>query len=367
MDFNTEGKISVYRLALLTLLLALPLSTGAPAQDTAPRTVAGEQGKALLFRHPKEGYLVAVPPGAIVEHRDQVRGIAMKSRKGYMITLQTSQARTGTPLPELMSRLEQRYLGEGRPWTRKLSEKAIMLGGLKAFQARYEGAGTMVRVIVARDGRLDYAFIFIAPPQEYPRLETDFNWVLQSFRPAPAPGVAAGGGAVPQTADGLNEMISGQVRRHASPSDGFAISYPRSWALERGPGASVVIGGAKGTPAFYATVNIQNVRLPDALDMTQATETVVADLKRQLIDVDPNARFPGQGAYVYARKGVTLNGLQFTNEYERGGQGFRQWTIVLARPDNDVVHIWSYAAPVDRYDRFGAVAGKMLETWELIQ
>ena len=180
----------MFRLSLFFLiwLVFLPNQVIAqqPASNKSP--MLGNIGKPLLFRHPKLGYLVAIPPDAIVEHRDEINGIAMKSRKGYMITLQTGEAKTGTPLPELMSKLEQRYLGNGRPWSRKLDEKLTKLSGLNAFESSYEGAGSKVRVVVTRGSKLDYAFIFIAPPNEFQKLIGHFNWVLQSFRPVPVAG-----------------------------------------------------------------------------------------------------------------------------------------------------------------------------------
>jgi hypothetical protein len=360
-----EGKKRVFRLGLLFLiwLVISPDQVKAQQPAFASPPMLGNEGKPMLFRHPKLGYLVAIPPGAIVEHRDEIHGITMKSRKGYTITLQTGAAKTGTPLPELMSRLEQRYLGNGRPWSRKLGEKPTRLAGLQAFESLYEGAGSMVRVIVTRGSKLDYAFIFIAPPQEFLKLVGDFNWVLQSFRPASG---VDGEGAASQQGDGLNEMMRGNVRHMTGSGLGFTIDYPHSWTVEKGNGPFVIISGKKGTPAYFATVNIQNVR-PGAgvTDITQATQNVVADLKRQFKQADPNVRFPGQGAYVYSQQALRLHGLQFTVLYERDGEKFRQWTVVLARPDNAVVHVWSYAAPEDRYDRYGAIAGKILETWEL--
>jgi hypothetical protein len=350
-------------LLLLIWLVILPDQVIAQQPASALPPMLGNEGKPMLFRHSKLGYLVAIPPGAIVEHRDEINGIAMKSRKGYVITLQTGAAKTGTPLPEMMSRLEQRYLGNGRPWSRKLGEKPTRLAGLQAFEALYEGAGSMVRVIVTRGSKLDYAFIFIAPPQEFLKLVGDFNWVLQSFRPASR---ADSEGAASQQGDGLNEMMRGNVHQMTSSGLGFTIEYPHSWTVEKGNGPFVVISGKKGTPAYFATVNIQNVRPSvGATDITQATQNVVADLKRQLKQADPNVSFPGQGAYAYSQQGLTLHGLQFTVLYERDGKKFRQWTVVLARLDNAIVHVWSYAAPEDRYDRYGAVAGKMLETWKL--
>ena len=358
---------AVFRLFCFMGFIFLICADKGTAQQTEPPVKApavSEQGKAMLFRHPKQGYLVAIPPGAIVEHRDEVSGIAMKSRKGYLITLQTGAAKRGTPLPELMTRLEHKYLGLGRPWSRKLGEQPSRLAGLEAFEAMYEGAGSMVRVVLTRGIKLDYAFIFIAPPQEFNKLVSDFNWVLQSFRPA-----STGGGDQDssQEEDGLVEMLNGKVRNLKDSGLGFAIDYPYSWVVEKGNGPAVIISGRKGTPAYFATINIQNVS-PTAGggDITQATQHVVEDLKRQLQAADLNARFPGQGAYVYNNQGVTLHGLQFTVEYESSGKLFKQWSVVLARPDNGIVHIWSYAAPEDRYDRYGAIAGKMLGSWSII-
>jgi hypothetical protein len=136
--------------------------------------------------------------------------------------------------------------------------------------------------------------------------------------------------------------------------------------VEKGNGPFVVISGRKGTPAYFATINIQNIYSKvGTADITEATQDVVAGLKRQFRKADPSVSFPGQGAYTYSQQGLILHGLQFTILYERDGERFRQWTVVLARPDNTIVHVWSYAAPEDRYDRFGAIAGKMLETWKL--
>lgn len=355
----------MFRRGLLFLiwLVYLPDQVIAQQPASASPTLLGNHGKPMLFRHPKLGYLVAIPPDAIVEHRDEINGIAMKSRKGYMITLQSGAAKTGTPLSELMSKLEQRYLGNGRPWSRKLGEKPTKLAGLDAFESLYEGAGSKVRVVVTRGSKLDYAFIFIAPPNEFPKLIGHFNWVLQSFRPV---SVTSAMGLGSKQGDGLNEMMSGNVRHMTDIELGFTIDYPNSWIVEKGNGPFVVISGKKGTPAYFATINIQNIYpKTGTTNVTQATQNVVASLKRQLKQADSSVSFPGQGAYAYSQQGLILNGLQFTVLYERDGEKFRQWTVVLTRPDNTVVHVWSYAAPEDRYDRFGAIAGKMLETWKL--
>ncbi|MBT4934662.1 MAG: hypothetical protein HOL66_16610 [Rhodospirillaceae bacterium] len=363
----------MFRFVVLVLVWGLTWVGQGVAQQTAqPQApegqiqapAVGEQPSAMMFRHPKQGYLIAIPPGAIVEHRDEVSGIAMKSRKGYMITVQTSDAKTGTPLPDLMSRLEQRYLGNGRPWTHKLGGQPTKLAGLPAFEALYEGAGSRVRVIITRDSKFDYAFIFIAPPQEFNRLISDFNWVLQSFRPAHG---GMDGNVSAESGDGLVEMMAGKVQHLKDSGLGFTIDYPFSWRVEQGSGPYVIISGQKGSPAFFATITVQNVEPPSGVaNITQATQRVVADLKRQLKQADASVRFPGQGAYGYAKGGLTLNGLQFTVEYEHLGQQYKQWSVVLARPDNGIVHVWSYAAPEDRYQRYGAIAGHVLQSWQII-
>ena len=360
-----KGKKPLFRLGPIFLIWLFYLPDQVIAQQPAAATppMLGNEGKPLLFRHPKLGYLVAIPPDTIVEERDDMNGISMKSRRGYMITLQTGEARTGTPLSELMSKLEQRYLGRGRPWSRKLEAKQTMLAGLNAFEAMYEGAGSKVRVIITRDSKLDYAFIFIAPPQEFFRLIGDFNWVLQSFRPVSS---ANKRGISSQQSDGLNDMLKGNVRSLRNSELGFTIDFPKSWSVEEGKGPFVVISGRQGTPAYFATVNIQNVYInEESKNITQSTQKAVEELKQQFKQADPNASFPSQGAYVYSQQGRILHGLQFTVLYEREDRKYKQWNVVLARSDNTVVHIWSYAAPEDRYDRYGAIAGKMLETWKL--
>jgi len=358
----------MFRLALLVFVWGLVLiGQGAAQQMTvptpAPIVVPSEQGKVVMFRHPKQGYLVAVPPGVIVEHRDAVSGIAMKSRKGYLITVQTSIAKSGTPLPEMMAKLEQRYLGNGRPWSHKLGGQPTRLAGLPAYEAMYEGAGSRVRVVLTRGGKYDYAFIFIAPPQEFNRLAADFKWVLHSFRPAH---VREDGHTSKKSSDGLVEMMAGNVQHLNDNGLGFSIDYPHSWQLEKGGSSFVVISGPKGAPAYFATINIQNVQHPAGVaNITKATQNVVEELKRQLRQADSGVRFPGHGAYVYSKEGQTLNGLQFTVEYERDKTKFRQWTVVLAHPESKIIHVWSYAAPEDRYERFGAIAGHILESWRI--
>ena len=322
-----------------------------------------KDGKALLFRHPKLGYMVAIPPDTVFENRQDIDGISIKSRKGYLITLQTGIAKTGTPLPELLTSLEQIYLGKGRPWSRKLGEKSTSLAGLKAFEATYEGAGTKVRVIVARGSFLDYAFIFIAPPKDFTKFFAHFNWVLQSFRPSTK---IVGDGVKRKQVDGLDEMMRGDVHHLKSDKLGFSIDFPNSWAAQESDAPLVTISGKKGSEAFFATINIQNVLTSHkTTDITMATQLVVTDLKRQLRNADPQVRFPGQGAYIYSQNGLKLHGLQFYVVYERDGEKFQQWNVVLPRPDDSIVHVWSYAAPKDRYERFGAIASKILETWKL--
>ena len=186
---------------------------------------------------------------------------------------------------------------------------------------------------------------------------------MQSFRPQ---SLSYKQGITGPQSDGLNEMLSGNVSHLKNNELGFSISYPKSWSVERANGPFVIISGKKGTPAYFATVNIQNVyKKEGSEDITKSTQNVVEDLKQQLKQADPNASFPSQGAYVYSQEGIILNGLQFTVLYEREGRKYRLWNVVLARLDNNIVHIWSYAAPEDRYDRYGAIAGKMLETWKL--
>ncbi|HER26836.1 MAG TPA: hypothetical protein ENI69_06980, partial [Rhodospirillales bacterium] len=123
--------------------------------------------RAYLYEHPKVGYFIGIPVNVTLQDRGATKGIAIKSRRGYQVTVQTNPANGQFSLINMLSRLENKYLGKGRPWSRKLRQGSTTVAGLDAVEALYEGAGVRVRVIIVRGTRFDYVFIFLAAPLNF--------------------------------------------------------------------------------------------------------------------------------------------------------------------------------------------------------
>jgi len=87
-----RADIRLIRLPVLFgLLLAMALwpVTGLGQGADAPAAPGGASGEALIFKHPRAGYLLAMPPGVQFEDQGDERGVALTSRKGYLIKVQT--------------------------------------------------------------------------------------------------------------------------------------------------------------------------------------------------------------------------------------------------------------------------------------
>ncbi|NQV47062.1 MAG: hypothetical protein HQ504_04695 [Rhodospirillaceae bacterium] len=315
--------------------------------------------QALLYKHPQTGYFITIPPGAQVEDRGENRGIVINSRNGFLISVQTGPTKSTISLKGMLAKLEQQYLGPGKKWSIKHEEQPAILAGLPAITALYDGSGTRIRVIIGRGKQLDYVVIFFAAIAKFENMRKDFTWMMESFRPAE--------GDLPDAlktteGDGLQQMVAGNVRRYAAPGGGYSIEYPATWITERNGDHSVVFSGNKSTPAYFATISIQNVENNNS-DAIKSVAAIATDMKLQITKADPKAIFSNDSRYIYSRGNVSLPGFQFTSSYTQNKQKYRQWTVVVARDGDKVAHVWSYAAPEDRFDRFGAIAGKMLDSW----
>ncbi len=342
----------IFQAGFFCLLAAFPSSDQAIA---ASENTAGTD-QAYLYEHPRQGYFIGIPVNVIFQDRGDERGIALKSRKGYQVTVQTNATDPGQDLMNMLSRLESKYLGNGKPWSRKFEQSETRVAGLNAVDALYEGAGVRVRVIIVRGSRLDYVFIFLASPLNFQKLVTEFDWVLANFRAAP--------GDYGKTPVSMGNEQNFKI--FSGPGLGYTVNYPPGWIAERQGNHVLVIGGKPGTPAYFATINLQNIKKPDTrAEPDKAVSTALRDLKIRISSTDRHAQFSDEGPYEYLKPGVRLAGGQFTVVYDQGKIRYKQWTIVLPRPNEDIIHIWSYAAPVDSFFEYGAVAKSVLESWTI--
>lgn len=144
---------------------------------------------------------------------------------------------------------------------------------------------------------------------------------------------------------------------------GYTIEYPDNWIYEKSGNSTVVFSGQSGTKAYYSTVSIQNL-LSNKMKAGkyQDVDAVVDNFLGQLAKAK-GSRKSDITNFIYSRGNLKLMGKQFIGEYSKDGERFRQWTIVLPRPNGEAFHTWFYTSPTKQYDEFLVTATTMLNSW----
>lgn len=341
----------------------------------------------VAYRDPKRGFVIAAPPGARFDRREENGQVLIQSRKGYGLSIQAGDANPSVSTHDMFARLESQYLGASKPWNKKSSEDRAIIGGLEAGTAIYEAGSSRTQVIIARGAKTDFVFMFFAPLSRFEELSSELQWILTSFRPAPGeelPGVKpiVESKAAPEPKPELRAEPTPEVMA-AKPAEpepapepsnpmmkvfsesgyGYQVAYPSDWNLEKMSAFTNVISGRKGTAAYDAMITMQNVKPSEtAGDPAQSAFT---DLKSSLTSQALNVAFMGEKPVTYSKNGVTLTGRQFVANYEHGGRAFRKWALVLPRPDGQVAHIWSYTAPLDSFETYRPIAEGILNSLKI--
>ncbi len=348
--------------AALALTLVAGLSATATAQ-TGPSVVASRidgapepQAKSRIYTHPEKGFSVAVPPGAEIIERGEKKQLTIRSRDGYAINIQSGPTQAHIPLARMPAVLEAKYLGQGKPWSHRTGSREAKAGGLPAFAVDYVGSSSKTRVVVSRGGRNDFVFIFVAPDTEFARLESEFEWILEQFRPGvdDLRAVAAPAAKAPS-----------RTRRFAEPGFGYSIDYPGAWEITNPSEMATMFSGKEGTRAYAAIVGVQNIEPPGAADGFDAAKRALNQLKGALSNAVRQLKFEGEGDWAYKRGGMTLQGRQVSATYDHGGRKFRKLMIVVPRPSGPIAHIWSFTAPEKEFAEFKPLAKRMLESWTI--
>lgn len=341
----------------------------------------GQAPKAVEYMDPNGRFVLVAPPGVTMREPGKRGEIRMQSPKGYVVNFQSGPIDPKLTTKDMAVKLERRYLGPGKPWSIKMGQRNISVGGLSAYDALYQGSGTRVRVVVARGRGHDFIFLFIAPPRSFDVLETEFDWILKHFNPAPAergmtPEHFKKAGRNPKEMDlrtfrqasalRANRDVrptGAAVRRFQSPEIGYSIDYPADWTAVQPTSHRLVISGREGTDAFYATVTVQNVQPGEDTSGAEMVRSVVGGLKRELEQNTRGIKYFGERPFTYDRAGLRLQGQQFLATYTHDGVRFRKWAMILPRDGGSVLHIWSYTAPEERFNAYRLIAEDMLKSW----
>lgn len=339
------------------LMRWVAITAMAAAAWAVPASAADAPRETRVQVHHAPQYSLAVPPGAELAEKPDEAAIIIHSRKGYRISLRTNSVDPRTTPRSLATKLEALNLGKGKAWSRKLGERDIVVGGLPAYDALYEGMNTRVRVIVARGLKTDFAFVMVAPPDSFVSLAHEFEWLLVNFKPVPD----EIGSPPPAAATAKGEAGRELGKRFSDANLGYSIGYPAGWVMDTPSAFQRVFSGAEGSDAFQAMVDIQNVMPPAADDPEAAAAAALADVKRQLAASASDVSYLGESAFTFER----LRGVQFIVAYTHAGQRFRKWVVVAPRAQGGVAHVWSYTAPEAGFERFRPVAEAMFRSWTL--
>lgn len=343
----------------------LAQATLSPQQPVPWKPAASGQVRSYL--HPLRKFTLAIPPGAEVVERAETGEILIRSNEGFMINIQTKDAKPAVTVQQMLKRLEAKYLGQGKAWSRKLSERPSTVAGLDAFEAQYEGGNTRVSVVVARGRKTDFAFMFFAPVDAFEKLQPKFEWVLTNFEPNPAdhPATTKASPAASLTTATAAQAGATPAKRFAEPGYGYTIEYPGDWNLTKPSATTATFSGKEGSDAFFAIVSIQNVQPQAAKTPAQAAETALADLKSRLKHEAADLAFVGEQPLTLKTGRLSLDGRIIVVTYTIGGERYRKWVLVMPRPTGTVAHIWSYTAPDKRFDAFRPIADAMLKSWTI--
>lgn len=370
---------------------ASPVSQAQEAPATSPTglppvpgTISSTPAKPIAYQDSKRGFMLVAPPGARFQERSGGDQIAIQSRKGYAVNIQMGDANPALSTENMFHKLEVQYLGDGKPWARKVGERQQVIAGLPAGIAYYEAGSTKTKVVIARGNETDFVFMFFAPISHYEKLSVEFEWILASFRPAPSEKPAeptkvaeepkpvdkqpplradAAPDAIPAGRPNQPEQVSApDVLIFSEAGYGYRVEYPSAWHLEKISAFTNAISGPQGTPAYDAIVALQNVRPGGDGDVARVA---LDNLKANLAQQAQGVQFIGEKAVTYAKYGLTLEGHQFVASYDHQGQKFRKWALVIPRPEGGIAHIWSYTAPASRFDTYRPVAERILNSLKI--
>lgn len=351
----------------------------------SPVTLAADSQQAIWYTQPAKLYGIAVPPGANIEEVAPNAAV-IRSQHGYVLRMQHAPL-SDLSLPEMAAKLESLYLGTGKTWASKLSEKNATIGGLPALEAVYDGSNIRSKAIIARGAKTDFVLIFSAPGEAYTTRIRDFDWMLDNFRPAAgevavaaAPAPITSVPAIPSSSVTAEQKaaepkgVKAAVPLATLPEDvaqfsekeiGYTVAFPGDWMATRLNPAAVLLSGREGSDAYYSTVGIQNIQPPKAGGPQEAMAIVIAGLKSELSEKAKDVRYFDEGPMSYEKKDLTLKAHQFVVTYIDGGQRYKQWTMVLPRPSGTVIHVWSYRAPENQFDIYRPIADAIRQSWRI--
>ena len=144
---------------------------------------------------------------------------------------------------------------------------------------------------------------------------------------------------------------------------GYALRYPTGWKATRLNDFTVRLSAGRDARNRESAITIQNMASTASGGVYEKVDEVAGAFRRQIQGLDAKATLRNDRPFSYSRTRVRLTGLEFSAAYKVGGNEWRQWQIVLPRPDGSAFHAWGLTAPAERFDDYARVAAAILESW----
>jgi hypothetical protein len=316
------------------------------------------------YIHPIRNFRIAVPTGAELIERGAAVQVSIRSKRGYIINIQSGDTNTSLSLLDMMAKLEKKYLGMGKPWSHKIFESHLTLAGLAAVKAIYNGADTRAQVVIVRGQKTDLVIMFFAPAEHFEKLELEFKWFLTNFSPDVielSENNKISKKQIPETSISLPLLFS--PKQFSNTSYGFSIQYPKKWIVSKSIDKSIVsFSSEKGTQDSQIVVSIQNVRPEAVSTSSEVIQKASTELKNSLIQDSINFKVIEEKLINFTSGKIRIPGRQIISTYTYSGNRYRKWSVLIPRSDDTIVHIWSYTAPELYFLKFSPIANTMLKS-----
>ncbi len=344
---------------ITSILLVFLISAPAWAQNTG--TVPSARDR--LFSDSSLGIQVLVPSGVEVLRPEGPIDLVLQSGNGWWLNVQSANRNDSRTVPDLVARLESKYLGAGKPWSKKLSGRQLDSTTGARYDALYLGAGTIVRLVLIREPARDYVLMFIAPEDAFSGFAKEFDRILASFQP------------LEDATKPLKEHNTFPIEEQKKPENstrferfnaitlGFSLLYPMDWHISRPSETTVVFQGKEGGTDAFATISVQNVSPPTGVNDSIALNAVIQQLKAQMAYSVSDVSHASGTPFTLGSADKSVSVHQILSDYAVNSIPYRQWTLFIPRQGEGLVHVWAYAAPLEYFAHAQPIAEKMAGSW----
>lgn len=206
-----------------------------------------------------------------------------------------------------------------------------------------DNTGTVRGTLTAKDGA--------KTPIQYKLIREDGAWKILGIN-------------VTQTGAGVEiNHDSSSTKIFENKSNRYSIQYPTDWEYEQPEKGTVIFSGKKGTPSYFATVNIQTILTKKSGGKYTNLKEFMASFKKQIAEHASDAKILDQGEAQLPQNPKKFHGEYLIFTYTLKGQAFKQMQFVIFRDDGLAFYAWGYTSPVEQYNTDLPIAKAMYESW----